>query len=68
MSDEAADTLTGPVVRGEAATVASHVDALRARAPELLETYRLVTETIVLAAVEVGRLWSGRPARHATWW
>ncbi|MEA2505528.1 MAG: hypothetical protein QOH48_146 [Actinomycetota bacterium] len=52
----AAATLTGPFVRGEAATVRSHVEALRGRAPHLLEAYRLIAQTILLAAVDAGRL------------
>lgn len=42
--------LTGPIVRGDAATVAGHVAALRERAPDLLELYRaLALRTIPLA-------------------
>jgi predicted short-subunit dehydrogenase-like oxidoreductase (DUF2520 family) len=52
----AAAALTGPFVRGEAATVRSHVEALRGRAPHLLEAYRLIAQTILLAAVDAGRL------------
>jgi predicted short-subunit dehydrogenase-like oxidoreductase (DUF2520 family) len=52
----AAATLTGPVVRGEVATVRGHIEALRVRAPNLLEAYRLVARTILLAAVDAGRL------------
>jgi predicted short-subunit dehydrogenase-like oxidoreductase (DUF2520 family) len=52
----AAAALTGPFVRGEAATVRSHVEALRGRSPALLEGYRLIAQTILLAAVDAGRL------------
>jgi predicted short-subunit dehydrogenase-like oxidoreductase (DUF2520 family) len=55
-SDGAGRALTGPVVRGEAATVASHVRAFQERAPELLEAYRLVARTIMLAAKAAGRV------------
>ncbi|HWR97542.1 MAG TPA: Rossmann-like and DUF2520 domain-containing protein [Candidatus Methanoperedens sp.] len=42
--------LTGPIARGDAATVAGHVAALRQRAPELLALYRLLArETVPLA-------------------
>lgn len=42
--------LTGPIARGDAATVAGHVAALRARAPGLLELYRqLALATVPLA-------------------
>jgi predicted short-subunit dehydrogenase-like oxidoreductase (DUF2520 family) len=49
-------TLTGPVVRGEAATIAAHVHALQTCAPELLEPYRLVARTTLLAAQRMGRV------------
>lgn len=38
------DALTGPVVRGDEATIASHREALRARAPELLTVYDAMVE------------------------
>ncbi len=38
------DALTGPVVRGDEATLASHRGALRARAPELLTLYDAMVE------------------------
>lgn len=42
--------LTGPIARGDAATVAGHVAALRARAPELLALYGILArETVPLA-------------------
>jgi predicted short-subunit dehydrogenase-like oxidoreductase (DUF2520 family) len=44
------DALTGPISRGDLATVQAHLDALAARAPELLPLYRLVgLRTIGLA-------------------
>jgi predicted short-subunit dehydrogenase-like oxidoreductase (DUF2520 family) len=55
----AAAALTGPVVRGEATTVRSHVQALRSQAPDLLEAYRLSARTILVAAVEAGRVQPG---------
>ena len=42
-------TLTGPIVRGEAGTVAKHLDAL-AVSPELAERYRRVARMILDAA------------------
>jgi predicted short-subunit dehydrogenase-like oxidoreductase (DUF2520 family) len=43
--------LTGPIARGDAGTVARHVAALAAEAPELLPLYRAVGErTVALAA------------------
>jgi predicted short-subunit dehydrogenase-like oxidoreductase (DUF2520 family) len=53
---DAGATLTGPVVRGEAATIAAHVHALRTHAPELLESYELVAKTILLVAQGAGRI------------
>lgn len=50
-----ARTLTGPVVRGEVATIARHVAALRERAPELLATYELAARSILAAAGWAGR-------------
>lgn len=51
-----AATLTGPVVRGEADTVARHLDALRVRAPHLVASYSLAARLIVQAARDSGRL------------
>jgi predicted short-subunit dehydrogenase-like oxidoreductase (DUF2520 family) len=53
--------LTGPIARGDAATVAGHVAALRARAPELLPLYRLLARATLPLAREKGGL-SGRAA------
>jgi predicted short-subunit dehydrogenase-like oxidoreductase (DUF2520 family) len=36
--------LTGPIARGDEATVAGHLDALAALAPELLDSYRALAE------------------------
>jgi predicted short-subunit dehydrogenase-like oxidoreductase (DUF2520 family) len=42
--------LTGPIARGDAATVKGHVEAMRLRAPELLPLYReLAKQTIAIA-------------------
>jgi predicted short-subunit dehydrogenase-like oxidoreductase (DUF2520 family) len=49
-------TLTGPVVRGEVSTLRRHLEALEARAPELVPAYRLVARTILAAAARAGRL------------
>jgi predicted short-subunit dehydrogenase-like oxidoreductase (DUF2520 family) len=48
--------LTGPIARGDAATVAGHVAALQRRAPELLELYRLLARQTVPLAREQGGL------------
>ncbi|OYD14864.1 hypothetical protein CH330_07415 [candidate division WOR-3 bacterium JGI_Cruoil_03_51_56] len=47
----AVPSLTGPVQRGDAMTVAQHLDALTRRAPELLPMYR----TISLHLVDIAR-------------
>ncbi len=51
-----AATLTGPVVRGEAATIERHLVALDNYAPELVSNYSDVATAIVGAAVQGGRL------------
>ena len=44
------DALTGPIVRGDIETVRNHLDAIRERAPELLDLYReLAKHTITVA-------------------
>jgi predicted short-subunit dehydrogenase-like oxidoreductase (DUF2520 family) len=48
--------LTGPIARGDAATVAGHQAALRQRAPELLELYRLLASQTIPLARERGGL------------
>ena len=54
--------LTGPVSRGDAGTVASHIDVLRATAPELLDTYRVLGRRTAQRAEASGELSSGRAA------
>ena len=49
-------TLTGPVVRGESATIGRHLGSLRSAAPDLVPAYRLVAETILAAAVRAERI------------
>jgi predicted short-subunit dehydrogenase-like oxidoreductase (DUF2520 family) len=48
--------LTGPVVRGEVATVRSHLDAVAKQAPSMLDTYVTVTRLVLAAATRSGRL------------
>ena len=48
--------LTGPVARGDADTVASHVNALRADAPEALPTYLALARLTADRAVAAGTL------------
>jgi predicted short-subunit dehydrogenase-like oxidoreductase (DUF2520 family) len=52
----AASGLTGPVARGDLATVQSHLDALSERAPYLVERYRNAARLILSAADDGGRL------------
>ena len=47
--------LTGPIARGDVQTIAGHVAAVRQRAPELLELYRLLAlQTLPLAKEQGG--------------
>jgi predicted short-subunit dehydrogenase-like oxidoreductase (DUF2520 family) len=39
-AEQGAAALTGPIARGDEETIASHLDALAERAPDLLELYR----------------------------
>ena len=55
-------TLTGPVVRGDVATVRSHLRAVAQQAPSMLDTYVTVTRLVLAAAIRSGRL----PAETAT--
>jgi predicted short-subunit dehydrogenase-like oxidoreductase (DUF2520 family) len=49
-------TLTGPVVRGDLATVEMHLRDLKSRAPELLSRYLQVTRSILDSAAAAGRI------------
>jgi predicted short-subunit dehydrogenase-like oxidoreductase (DUF2520 family) len=51
-----AAALTGPATRGDAGTVAAHLDALRAGAPDALAVYRALLERSVGIAVGRGVL------------
>lgn len=48
--------LTGPVARGDAATVRAHLDALRRTAPELLESYVAMARRALVVARAKGSL------------
>jgi predicted short-subunit dehydrogenase-like oxidoreductase (DUF2520 family) len=50
------DALTGPVARGDVATVGRHVAALRASAPEVLAAYREMARRALLVAREKGSI------------
>jgi predicted short-subunit dehydrogenase-like oxidoreductase (DUF2520 family) len=50
----AASSLTGPVERGDALTVAAHLQALRKRAPALVPMYRVISERLVEMAARSG--------------
>ncbi|HKJ36155.1 MAG TPA: DUF2520 domain-containing protein, partial [Solirubrobacterales bacterium] len=43
-SERGAEALTGPIARGDTATVERHLEALRAVAPELVATYEALAE------------------------
>jgi predicted short-subunit dehydrogenase-like oxidoreductase (DUF2520 family) len=49
------ESLTGPIVRGDAGTVATHVAALKT-IPRTLETYRALAKATALAAHDSGRI------------
>ena len=59
-------TLTGPVVRGEVATVRRHLRAIAQRAPSLLDTYVTVTRLVLDSATRSGRLPPETAARIET--
>ncbi len=48
--------LTGPVVRGDAGTVAEHVRALAESAPQTLATYRVLARATADRAIASRRL------------
>jgi predicted short-subunit dehydrogenase-like oxidoreductase (DUF2520 family) len=51
-----AEALTGPVVRGEDATIGGHLEALATAAPHLVEDYARVARIIVGAALRARRI------------
>lgn len=51
-----AAAITGPVVRGEPATIARHLAAFEERAPELRAAYVAATRTVVAVARSSGRI------------
>ena len=55
--------LTGPVERGDVASVERHLETLAARAPELIELYRLVGRDVLRLAREKAKLDSASAAR-----
>lgn len=54
-ADSGAAALTGPIARGDEATIASHLDALRERAPELVPLYETLAERTREVSREAGR-------------
>lgn len=48
------EALTGPIVRGDAGTIKGHIEAMQAKAPELLGLYRELAKQTVAVAVERG--------------
>jgi len=61
-----AATLTGPVMRGEVATVQRHLEALRSRDPEMAKIYISTTRMILDVAEQAGRVDEGTAARMRT--
>ena len=55
--------LTGPVERGDATVVERHLGALAARAPELVELYRLVGRDVLRLARQKARIDPASAAR-----
>jgi predicted short-subunit dehydrogenase-like oxidoreductase (DUF2520 family) len=55
--------LTGPVERGDVDTVERHLESLAARAPELVELYRLVGRDVLRLARAKGNLEPARAGR-----
>ena len=51
--------LTGPVARGDTATVRAHLDALRQTAPELVESYVAMARRALVVARAKGSLPDG---------
>lgn len=54
-SERGAEALTGPIARGDDATVARHVEALRETAPDLVGLYEALAERTRSLAREDGR-------------
>jgi predicted short-subunit dehydrogenase-like oxidoreductase (DUF2520 family) len=54
--------LTGPVVRGDVATVAAHVATLSRAAPDVLPSYRAMARRTAERAQQSGRLAADRAA------
>jgi predicted short-subunit dehydrogenase-like oxidoreductase (DUF2520 family) len=51
-----AQTLTGPLVRGEAETLRRHLDAIAETAPSARTAYELAARIVLEAAVNAGRI------------
>jgi predicted short-subunit dehydrogenase-like oxidoreductase (DUF2520 family) len=61
--DRGAAAATGPVVRGDAGTIAAHVDALSGAAPEILDAYAAMTRAGVDVALAARRIDGDQAAR-----
>lgn len=55
--------LTGPVERGDVSSVERHLKTLQARAPELLELYKLVGRDVLRLAKEKANMDAGQAAK-----
>lgn len=58
-----AESLTGPVVRGEDQSIGRHLDALTDASPELVEDYALIARVIVDSATRANRIDKGEAKR-----
>jgi predicted short-subunit dehydrogenase-like oxidoreductase (DUF2520 family) len=50
------EAITGPVVRGDSATIVRHVSELRDRAPDLVDAYLFTSRLILASALRARRL------------
>jgi predicted short-subunit dehydrogenase-like oxidoreductase (DUF2520 family) len=55
-AERGGDALTGPIARGDTATVERHLEALRAAAPELVPVYEALAERAKALAQQEGEL------------
>jgi len=48
------DALTGPISRGDSGVIAQHIDAMRKRCPEFIDTYKTLGKTALEIALKKG--------------
>ncbi len=54
------DCLTGPIARGDLGTISKHLDALKKKEPELLNSYKLLGQQTIPIALKKGKINSAR--------